>query len=197
MKQERSQENKILDAAIQCIETVGLQAVTIRKIAEIAGVNSAAINYYFRSKDALMERVLAHSTEAAFGDWERIITDAATPPAQRLRSILLEAIEGAQKFPNLVRAHLHGPMTEGNYDTVFARRYRAFMIMARDALAREFPARKAADLELRLVSLFSAAFGMALLRGLFGELEGAALDKPESRERYLDLLLTQFQGGEP
>ncbi len=38
-------ERKIIEAAIECIEQYGIQGATNRRIAEIAGVNSAAINY--------------------------------------------------------------------------------------------------------------------------------------------------------
>lgn len=43
-------EIKIIEAAIECIEQFGLKGATNRRIAEKAGVNLAAINYYFRSK---------------------------------------------------------------------------------------------------------------------------------------------------
>ena len=195
MKTELSTERRILDAAIQCIEMVGIQAATIRKIAQIAGVNSAAINYYFRSKDALLDRVLAATTENAFGDWERLIEDPTIPVVDRLRSILLEALEGTQQFPNLVKAHLHGPIMNSDYETVFAKRFRAFMVRARDALTQALPG-NLDNLENRLVALFSATFGMGLLRGLFSEYTGADLGRPESRAVYLELLLRHFLGGE-
>ncbi len=44
-------EEKIILAAINCIEKYGLENTTIRKIGEEAGTNSASISYYFRSKD--------------------------------------------------------------------------------------------------------------------------------------------------
>ena len=44
-----SMEEKIILATIECLEKYGFQGTTIRKIAEAAGSNSAAVNYYFRS----------------------------------------------------------------------------------------------------------------------------------------------------
>jgi AcrR family transcriptional regulator len=195
MKTEASQEEKIVEAAIQCIEMSGLQSVTTRKIAQIAGVNSAAINYYFRSKNALLDRALAQTTENTFGDWERIIVDPAMKPVDRLRVILTEAMEGAFQYPNLVRAHLSGPIVEGNHDTGFALRFRAFMATARDALAPELPGLAGAELERRLAALFAATFGIGLLRGLFDRLGGAMLEQSEGRAGYLELLLGDFTGG--
>jgi AcrR family transcriptional regulator len=45
-----SAEEKIITAAVECIEKYGIKGTTIRQIAEQAGVNIAAVNYYFRSR---------------------------------------------------------------------------------------------------------------------------------------------------
>jgi AcrR family transcriptional regulator len=191
MDREPGAEKRLVEATIQCIETVGIESVTIRKIAEIAGMNSAAVNYYFRSKEALLDRALAATTENAIGDWERIITDPATEPVERLRTILRELLEGLERFPNLSKAHLHGPITEGNFETVFARRFRAFLVGARDALAPVLPG-GAGDLGLRLAALFSAAMGWGLLGGMFADLPEAAPGRSAVRTAYLELLLSRF-----
>jgi len=195
MNREPGAEQRLLEATIQCIETVGIESVTIRKIAEIAGMNSAAVNYYFRSKDALVDRALAATTENAIGDWERIIADPAMDPVDRLRSILRELLEGLEKFPNLSKAHLHGPIMEGDFGTVFARRFRAFLTKARDALAPVLPG-GTASVELRLAALFSAAMGWGLLGGMFADLPEAAPEHPGARTAYLELLLSRVLGDE-
>ena len=64
-------EIKIIEAAIDCIEQFGLKGATNRRIAEKAGVNLAAINYYFRSKENLIERVMETTLHNAF-DWDDI-----------------------------------------------------------------------------------------------------------------------------
>jgi AcrR family transcriptional regulator len=188
----QSPEARILEAAIRCIEIVGLKAVTTRRIAELAGVNSAAVNYYYRTKDNLLQKALSQTMENAFGDWERIIADAALPLPIRLRSILGELIEGAQKFPNLVKAHLHGPLMEGNYETEFARRFRSFTVQVQAAAAPLFTGLEGGELELRITAIFSAAFFAGLLPGLFGEAVRGGLADAAGRLRYVDLLIRRF-----
>ncbi|MBN1838347.1 MAG: TetR/AcrR family transcriptional regulator [Spirochaetales bacterium] len=193
MKREQAAEQRMIEATIECIEAEGIEGVTIRKIAAIAGMNSAAVNYYFRSKEALLERALAATTENAIGDWERIVEDSSVPPEARLRAILQELVEGVSKFPNLTRAHLHGPIMEGDFDTVFARRFRSFVARACDILA---PALSGGGVpELRLAALFSAAMGWGLLGGMLAELAGAAPGDPEARKEYLDLFLSRLVSG--
>jgi AcrR family transcriptional regulator len=50
-------EDRILEAAVACIEEYGVHRLTVRRIAAKAGVNTAAINYYFRTKEQLMDKV--------------------------------------------------------------------------------------------------------------------------------------------
>lgn len=54
-----SPRGRILEAARRLFAQLGLTATTTRAIAERAGVNLAMIHYYYGSKEALYERVLA------------------------------------------------------------------------------------------------------------------------------------------
>ncbi|HHW74482.1 MAG TPA: helix-turn-helix transcriptional regulator, partial [Firmicutes bacterium] len=49
--------SRIMKTAVEMIGREGNLNVTIREIAEKAGVNIAAINYYFSSKENLIEEV--------------------------------------------------------------------------------------------------------------------------------------------
>ena len=61
-----SVEGKIIQAAIECIEKYGISGATNRQIALEAGVNNAAINYYFRSKEVLIQRCMEITLKNAF-----------------------------------------------------------------------------------------------------------------------------------
>lgn len=54
---------RILDAAEGLFVEHGLKATSLRQITQQAGVNLAAVNYHFRSKDALFEAVFARRFE--------------------------------------------------------------------------------------------------------------------------------------
>ena len=85
-----SVEEKIIRATIDCIEEFGIVGATTRRIAKSAEVNIAAINYYFRSKDRLIEIGLHQTMENSFGDWQRDITDRERDLDARLRKALVE-----------------------------------------------------------------------------------------------------------
>ncbi len=54
---------RILEAAERLFVELGLEATSLRLITQQAGVNLAAVNYHFRSKDALFEAVFARRFE--------------------------------------------------------------------------------------------------------------------------------------
>jgi len=73
---EANQRERLLDAAIACFTTDGVAATSQRNIAVKAGVTPALVNYYFGSKDKLLEAFIA----------ERV-----TPVMAALRESLLAA----------------------------------------------------------------------------------------------------------
>ena len=85
-------QTKILDAAESLFAEKGYSATSIRDITSKAGVNLAAVNYYFRSKEALIGAV-----------FQRLIE-----PVNRLRLERLEALEHRETDPlaieNILRA---------------------------------------------------------------------------------------------
>src|SRR5258708_20774530 len=52
-------KDRILDAAERLFATQGFEATSLRAITTQAGVNLAAVNYHFQSKDALLRAVIA------------------------------------------------------------------------------------------------------------------------------------------
>src|ERR1700760_1816441 len=57
---EPDTRTRILDAALDQFGARGFAATSIRDLAQAAGVNVAAVNYYFGSKDALRVEALRH-----------------------------------------------------------------------------------------------------------------------------------------
>ena len=57
-KKEIGQSEKILNAAIQCISTKGYASVSLRDIADEAGVVLSQVNYYYKNKEGLFIEVV-------------------------------------------------------------------------------------------------------------------------------------------
>lgn len=95
---------EIVKAAIECINEEGLQNATIRKIAEKAGINSAAISYYFGSREELISQAMVVTLDNAFdfNDFEYTPNDDYK---DILKMILEHWKQGALAYPGICRAH--------------------------------------------------------------------------------------------
>lgn len=158
-----TKEEGIIFATIACIEKYGIENTTIRRISKEAGVNSAAINYYFRSKDALIERVLDIAISNAF-DFENFSESEGLPAKKRLAHIMETMIVGALQYPNLTKAFFSELLLESNYASPMVHKCNAFLAEIERELVAEYPERDQTSLRMALEQVASATF---LFPGLF------------------------------
>ncbi len=106
MKNEKRRKTKqeIIQAAITCINEHGLNNTTIRKIAQVAGVNSAAISYYFGSREELLTKAMEIALDNAFdfGGFQYMENDDYKTI---LKIILKDWKRGAAAYPGIFHAH--------------------------------------------------------------------------------------------
>jgi AcrR family transcriptional regulator len=100
MESKQERKRQILAAARQVVERVGYNNASTRKIAEEAGVNIAMLNYYFGSKEALLNETLAYSGELAVNVLAEETTGATTL-AQFIEQSLSTIWRLALEFPEL------------------------------------------------------------------------------------------------
>lgn len=97
-----STRGMVLEAAGRVFAERGYVKATSREICGRAGVNSAAVNYYFGSKEALYEEVLveAHRQLVSLEELNAVM-DSGGDPADKLRAFLELAVRAALKAPEL------------------------------------------------------------------------------------------------
>src|SRR4051812_29360023 len=85
---------KLLDGALQCLLEKGYAATTARDIAGAAGVSLAAINYHFRTTEALLNEALQRALEQWGDEMERALRGAADVqnPAERFEAVWTNVI---------------------------------------------------------------------------------------------------------
>jgi len=101
---------RILAAADELFGDVGYDGVSVRDVAERAGVNKALVFYYFRSKEELFSRILAgyygahrEAIEAAF-----TTEGALGDRLHRLIDAYLDFMAQNARYPRLVQQQLTG-----------------------------------------------------------------------------------------
>jgi AcrR family transcriptional regulator len=187
-----SVEEKILIVTIECIEKYGLSGATNRRIAEMAGVNLAAINYYFRSKDALLQRVMEITLKNAF-DLSDIPPMPGADPVERCTAIFTDLLQGSFHYPGITRAHFHNLLVEGEYDALLVARVNRFIADLAADLGTRGCALPPAELTTALQQLFSAVMFPALAPQLF-EPPGGDWKNAEKMQAYVRRLVQKLLG---
>ena len=192
LDQEVIQE-KIILATITCIEKEGIAGVTIRKIANEANVNSAAISYYFGSKDVLIDAALKQTLKEAFvTNLKEKLEQTGNNYKRAFRAFLVELLWGMHEYPGLTKAHFHEPLIHNNYRGLIIKKFTIFLDdlteMAKEVLSEQ----KDEKMKIAIVQIISALMLPGLMPKLFYKFSGLDFSKSEDREKYVDELLGHY-----
>lgn len=183
----------ILEATVDCIEKHGLEAVTTRRIAVQAGTNLASINYHFRSKEHLLEEVLAMTIKHMLQDVFEAIDDASQPFEAVFSKVLFYLLDGALRFPGITTAHLRLALDEqGSISSKGMRR--VFDGLVRRAI-QAFPDRDADLLRLRMSQVMSSILFTMLQPALFTVKPAHRLTSSEHARQLADSYAQLFFAG--
>ncbi len=193
MNQETSPvEEKIIQATIECIEKYGLQGTTNRRIAALAGVNGAAINYYFRSKEALIEKCMQRTLENAF-DWEEF-TQAApnATPQERCEQIFNDLIQGACNFPGLTRAHFYDLLFAEEGNPLILKYLSQFLVTLAADLREKGVDLGEKELPLAIAQITAGTMMLTLVPDIFEKSFGLDLCDEKTRQEYVHRLVEKL-----
>ncbi|MGN6249832.1 MAG: TetR/AcrR family transcriptional regulator [Ginsengibacter sp.] len=96
-----STEEKIKLAASKVFLRKGYSATRTRDIAEEAGINLALLNYYFRSKEKLFQKVMQEKMQQFFGVLLQIVNDPSTQLETKIEQIVSNYIDVLSENPEL------------------------------------------------------------------------------------------------
>jgi AcrR family transcriptional regulator len=190
---ELSVRDHILDRTILLIGRRGTTDVTVREIAREAGVNVAAVNYYFSSKEQMFAQ-MGERFHQGYGEVMGILETPGVPPEERLRRWSMEVMRHLSDYPGILGI-MERYMTSEPEDP-FGKVLRTSMRQAvsrlratiREIVVTPDPRRIA----FKLTLLASALAGP--LPGLLGQPQDRrGLRTPAARERFLDLLLEHLR----
>lgn len=193
---EHTTKERIIIAAASIMEKEGLGALTMRRIARDAGVNTAAVNYHFGSRARLIESLLNASMGHAVDDWAMVMRTGGLGPAAMIHCLLHLIMEGVSRYPGIVRTHLFDPEVREMATAAFSREFSSFLDLAAETLAGSIGMDRA-DLRLSLTQMISATITLALIPDLLGAATGANPAAHHTRELHVTNLIRTFTGLEP
>jgi AcrR family transcriptional regulator len=91
----------ILDRTIYLMGKKGTTDVPVRAIAREAGVNVAAVNYYFSSKEQMLAQMAERFT-GGFDEVMRLLDATDLPPEKRLRRWSAEVMRFLAEYPGIL-----------------------------------------------------------------------------------------------
>ncbi len=187
----KATKEHILLSTIEAIEKHGLMNLTTRLIAEEAGVNNAALHYYYGTKEQLVDAALNQTTNHMLGDIKAIL-ESSGPLEQRIRKMFEYIINGTQQFPNIIRAHMLGPLLYSQRQNELSLLLESWINMTVDAVEPHVSSAHSKQLKLILNMVFS----MIMISGLLAVSPEAFgwinLDHPDERNALIDYALNQI-----
>ncbi len=186
-------KKKIVLAAIRCIESEGMGSVTTRRVAREAGVNSAAINYYFGSKDELLREVFHMALGHFLEDVRTILNIEGLSIYSLLKLLLLFLLQGVKRYPNLMRALIFSDKEDyWNGEEEFFKELRRLLEKLIRFLLDSGRFKDEETVLMSLVQIFSAViFPLLPLSLPYGYLK-VYLEKYEEQTRYIDNILSRY-----
>ena len=183
-------KQKIILTAIECIERDGIQGVTIRKIADLAGVNVAAINYHFGSKEQLMNIVMNATLNESFvnniNDYKEMWQ---SDTKKALQLFLADTLEGAVNYPNLTKAHLADTFIKSDYGTDTVQKLNEFLLEFHGLINNILRPEDNFESKISAIQLFSSILIIGMMPGLFDQSLGNELKCLENQKKFIKVLL--------
>lgn len=186
-------KQKIISTAIECIEQEGFQNVTIRKIAEAAGVNVAAVNYHFGSKEQLLEIAMNTTlNESYINNIQDYAEMWQSDTRNALKSFLEDTLQGTINYPNLTKAHLSDAFNKNDLNSNSVQRTNTFLSELYDLIKSILRSEDEMENKMAVVQLFSVFLMTSMLPGLFDQFLGVELKTPENQKRFIEVLLKNY-----
>jgi AcrR family transcriptional regulator len=162
-----SPRERILAAVIDCIERDGIHSLTTRSIAKEAGTNIASINYYFRSKEALVAEALRMSLNHMLVDIVQLVADPTKPWQEALEGAFIYLLDGTVRFPGISMANLFSALLEKDYYSPGAQAVRQIFEWMVERLEMAYPHKEDAAVRAILYQVVSTILFTMLAPGFF------------------------------
>jgi len=185
-------KEKIILAAIECINRDGIQKVTTRSIAKQADVNSAAINYYFGTKDKLLAIALGRTLDEMSKMPEEILDSQDLSPCLRLEAFFTAVFDGVVLWPGITKAHFYPPFLENDFDSPSVRRINDFLESITEKITGLEMKDPDINLKTALIQIMSAIVFPGIMPGMFDQFSRIDFKDAAARKAYVSDLIGRY-----
>lgn len=187
---------KIVRAALEAMERDGVDGLTVRGITAAAGVNSAAVNYYFGSKDRLLEEVLDRAGRrglwGTLDELRALIEDNRGDIRSGLEEYLSEFLPELLAHPRRLEARFLAPLREQAYDGPRVRELNDYLEGFLEVVGPALRPGTADEKRASVTQLWAALLGLGLMPRLFEGFAGPHALEAEGLDRWVARLLDHY-----
>lgn len=181
--------DRILNATLEIIGNEGFQNVTIKKIAVLASVNIAAVNYHFGSKDNVINEAMKILTQKLMKSFE-ILDMKEIEPAERLRKFLQDYSDTTVEYPDIFRNYISHSLNDSNIKFDYVEFLKDEGMGKIRCTLEEAGIKEDGDIMyMRIFQMISALEFPVLLGEHMKDFHGINYDYKTVRNKYIDLLL--------
>ena len=181
-------KNKIIEGTINCIDKLGIENVTIRKIARETGISFSSIHYYFDSKEELIEIALKSAISGALDDLSTIWEENKQDSFKAVYNIFLFLLDGAIKFPGITKAGLHPLIMQNNNDSYFINGLNDFFEKLASSLSEELKINVKA-IKMDLINITSSILFIGMAPKSFCKFSGFCFNDHDTIKEFIITLL--------
>ncbi len=182
-------KRKIIEAALNIISTEGFCKVTVRKVASLAGVNVAAINYHFGTKEQLINEALLNITEQLKSSFA-ILRSEEIMPEDRLKIFLDNYAITMLRYPDILKNFIMQSITEchisGEYEA-FIKKQGYDLI--KNTLKQIRPEDSETLIEMRIMQMLGGLAFPVLVANRTIALKDFDYSHEEVRSQYVDIMM--------
>ncbi len=191
-----STKERIIKVTMEIIAAEGFQNVTIRKIAHRAGVNLAAVNYHYGSKDAVINEALKTVTVQLINAFQ-CLKNEELEPVKRLECFIKEYSEVLFRYPDIIKIIIDQSIH--NYPTRVEAGYQEYLKeegaeLIRSTFEQIKPGETNTVSNMRALQLLSCMAFPILMGDKVTDIIAIDLGEIESRQLYTNLLLQCYTG---
>lgn len=181
---DRDMRNCIIETAIEIIkETPEIERITVRQIAQRAGVGIGLINYYFESKDHLLSIAIGEVLSKLASDLtaDRVESDEETDPVSKLKRMIKLLYAFSAEYESLIKFSLLQCILNGDMGAE----------LSIVPILREIFKDDADEMRLRIIALqiIQPIQAVSLTPSAFHMYSGIDIYNEKERDKFVDTLI--------
>ena len=184
-------KERIVQVTMDMIAEEGFQSITIRKIAARAGVNVAAVNYHFGSKDVLINEALRHVTNQLKNAFEYLRTndqDEETKLYTFISNFVAIIVEYPDIIKNMISHAIYDHPLNVQEEYLAFIRHEGFTLI-KETIGKIIPESDDNIISLKALNLVSGLNFPFIIGDHIKNLMGVDLCNEEMRQLYIKLLV--------